>query len=115
MRRASTKGDPLWGHTPPPAEADADSEQVVLEDDTWGVRQRYATHLRHQDRDRQPFRLKTQEYQYQRMHQYDGTYLYEHWRGNIHIESCACLVQYDTERSPDAIYERMEDDELDLA
>ena len=32
-----------------------------------------------------------------------------------HIKPCACVVQYDTERSTDAIYERMEDDELDLA
>lgn len=86
MRRKKEK---LYGQTPPPAEADADS--VVVEDG----RRRVHHHYRHRHEDRHQFRLKSQQFQFQRMHQYDADH-------------------YEVD-SPMAIYERVEEEDLELA
>jgi len=86
MRRS--KKEKLYGQTPPPAEADADS--VVVEDARLRAHHRY----RHRQEEKHQFRLKSQQLQYQRMRQYDD--------------------QYEVD-SPMAIYERVEEEDLELA
>lgn len=86
MRRS--KKEKLYGQTPPPAEADADS--VVVEDARWRAQHRY----RHRQEEKHQFRLKSQQLQYQRLRQYDDHYEVD---------------------SPMAIYERVEEEDLELA